>query len=343
MVKKKIGVDDEVVKLFNMMLGVEDADPVLIEPKYESLHHAMSSFVKTWNIFFRSAIYRDIILPEFGGAAEFANFLEASEKFLATALIQPEENKIQLKFEGTIEENLYELGSKYNKAALNKAYRGLKESELLKMINITLSNLKTLLEDDRKKTGAIFSALDLPQALSNSFIKKTDLCTKILGWSSLSFREIYDTLHEREKEFDTLILVSLRLTYVNAAECYKIIMQPDIDIEKFFEAFGSKLDDVKVAIPGCDAAFKTLKKSLGLLKRNFGEYYKKFVTTSQNPGVIFESFLGDVANNNKNNPTVLVQFKKIIGYIKNNLPPHLKENPTVSKLWGVSEELFKNL
>ena len=38
LVKKKIG-DDTILKLFNQMTGVEDADPVLIEKKYYRMEY----------------------------------------------------------------------------------------------------------------------------------------------------------------------------------------------------------------------------------------------------------------------------------------------------------------
>lgn len=343
MKKKVVGGDDAILKLFNTMLGLEDADPVLIEPKYENLFKCLQDIVQTWSIFFNSSVCQNLIIPHMNCGGELEKFIIESEKFLGEHKLIPEENKIQTKFSDSLETDLYELGSKYNKVALNKAYRELKNSDLMKHVTITLSNLKVLLEDDRNRTGAVFSCLDIPQSLSPSFIKKTALDTKILNWSSLDFGYLYSNLCEFEKDFNELVLMALRITYINATECYKILMQPDIDIEKFVDAFSKKLDEVKVVIPGCESAFKTLKKSLGLLKRNFTEYYKKFVTTSNNPGIIFESFLGDVAQKNKNNPAVIVQFKKIIGYIKNNLPSDLKDNPAVSKLWGVSEELFKNM
>jgi hypothetical protein len=325
------------------MLGLEDADPVLIEPKYENLLKCMNNIVQAWSIFFKSSVCQNIIIPHTQCGGELEKFVIESLKFLESQQLAPEENKIQTKFTNSLETDLYELGSKYNKVALNKAYRELKNSDLMKHFTITLNNIKILLEDDRSRTGAIFSCLDVPQSLSASFIKKTALNTKILNWCSLDFGFLYSNLVEYEKDFNDLVLMALRITYVNTCECYKILMQPDIDIEKFVEAFSKKLDEVKGIISGCDSAFKTLKKSLGLLKRNFSDYYKKFMTTSQNPGIIFESFLTDVANKNKNNPAILMQFKKIIGHIKNNLPNDLKENLTVSKLWGISEELFNNM
>lgn len=343
-VKKKIGGDnDEILKLFNTMLGLEDADPVLIEPKYENLLESMTKIVHAWNIFYKSSVCQNIIIPHTQCGVELESFIATSFKFLESQKLAPEENKIQTKFSNSLETDLYELGSKYNKVALNKAYRELKNSDLMKHFTITLNNIKILLEDDRLRTGAIFSCLDVPQSLSASFIKKTALNTKILNWCSLDFGFLYSNLIEYEKEFNDIVLMALRITYINACECYKILMQPDIDIDKFVDAFGKKLDEVKNVIGQCDSAFKVLKKSLGLLKRNFSEYYKKFATTGGNPGVIFENFLSDVASKNKNNPAVLVQFKKIIGYIKNNLPNDLKQNTSVQHLWNISEELFNNM
>ncbi len=340
--KKKVGTDDTIVKLFNTMVGVEDADPILIEPKYENLLFYLNKIISVWDIFYNSSFCQNVLLPNTIFGKEILEFITQSKKLLAENTLQEEKNKIKTDFKESLIEELYELGSKYNKEALNKAYRNIKNSDLIKHINITLNNIKILLEEDKKQSGSVLSCLDMPNNLSNTFITKTTLDTKILSWSGIDFNFMYNNYSKQVQNFDKLVLFSLHITYINSISIYKVLMEPDIDIEKFVAAFSEKLDGVKNVIPGCDAAFKTLKKSLGLLKRNFGEYYKKFVTTSNNPGIILESFLADVSEKNKNNITVLVQFKKIIGYIKNNLPENLKSNETVNKLWNISEELFNN-
>lgn len=339
-VKKKIG-DDTILHLFNQMTGTEDADPILIERKYDNMKFHLGKIVGAWSIFCQSGFAKDMERELDKGLKDIQIFVDESQKLLDKEL-RIETNKIKTVFDNPLIDELYELGSKYNPKELNEAYRELKTSKLLQQIIITLDNIKTLLEDDKTRFNRHFTCLDIPNALDNTFIVKTELDTKILGFSCLDFQFLYKVYENLVPQFDKLILFALRVTYVNALEVYKIFVSPDIDIEKFVKAFGEKMEGIKKVIPGCDKAFKTLNKSLNLLRENFDVYYKKFMTTN-NPSIIFESFLADVQEKNKNDISVMVQFKKIVAYIRKNLPPNMRQNPTVEKLWSISEKLFEKV
>ena len=340
LVKKKIG-DDTILKLFNQMTGVEDADPVLIEKKYDNMRFYMKKIITAWSIFIESK-HAEAIRKEFPkGYEEILEFVKSGREFLSKTL-QEETNKTKTEFTEDLFNDLYDMSSKYNSKELNEAYRELKSSKILQHIIVTLENLKLLLEDDKNRTGVIFGCLDIHTDLRNTFFTKTELDTKILSFSVLDFQFMYKMFDPVDEEFNKLTLYALYITYINSYEIYKIFITPDIDIEKFVKAFGEKLEEIKKVIPNCGEAFKTLSKSLNLLRKNFGVYYKKFMTTN-NPSIIFESFLADVQERNKNNITIMSQFKNIVSYIKKNLPQSVQSNPAVSKLWNLSDKIFDNI
>ncbi len=334
---KKKG-DNTIMKLFNQMTGVEDADPVLIEKKYDNFMYYAKKIVNAWSIFCKSS-FAEKFEKELLGLAEIKNFVAENLEFLKKEL-QPNE-KSKSKFTGNIFDDLIDMTGKYNGAELNKAYRELKNSALIKHVIITLDRIKVLLDEDKKRSGRILSGLDLPSNFNNEFITKAESSTEMLSFSKLNFKYLYDNYPEQVDDFNHLVLTILSITYKNATEIYKIFITPDIDIDKFVTAFGEKLEQIKGVIPDCQKAFKTLLKSLKLLKNNFQEYYKKFMTTD-NPSIIFESFLNDVQEKNKNDITVMLQFKKIVAYIKQNMPSNIRQNQSVKALWEISDKIFKD-
>lgn len=338
-IKNKMGDINAIQELFEQMIGTRDADPIIIEKKYDNIKYHLKKIVESWDIFYKSEFAQKIHTEMGKGIDEIGVFVRESTELLSKDLLI-ETNKIKTEFIHGLQDELYELGSKYNAKDLNEAYREIKTSKLLQQIFVTLENIKSLLENDKQKSGKIFSCLDIPSDLSNSFISKTDLDAKILGFSCFDFNFLYNIYPELVPQFDKLVLITLYITYINALEVYKIFISPDIDVEKFVKTFGENLEGIRKVIPNCDKAFNTLKKSLKLLRKNFESYHKKYMTTG-NPSVIFESFFADVQEKNKNDLSALVQFKKIVEYIKKNMPKDIRNNPAVNKLWFISDQIFE--
>lgn len=332
---KKVG-DNTLVSIFNQMTGTEDADPIIIESKFDNIRKYLSDLLNAWRMFYNSPLTDGPKKDFKKGFKEIYDFLNEGLETMKTNL-KEETSRMKTNFQGSLFEELYEMGTKYNAKELNVEYKKLRKSNTLKHCLITLNNLKSLLDEDKRISGDIFSCLDLENNMSNRFIVKTNLDTKILSFSCLDFKMLYDAYDN----LDMLILTALRITYLTANEIYKIFISPDIDIDKLISAFRDKLKSMKNVIPGCDKAFKCLEKSLKLLKNNFSNYYKKFMVTN-NPGIIFETFLADVAEKNKGDPTIMVQFKKITAFIKKNMPVEVRNNPQVGKLWDISDKLFEN-
>jgi hypothetical protein len=336
-IKKKAGDSSDLMDMFNQMTGVKDADPTIIEGKYEGMIESFGKLVGAWEIFEKSD-FGVILTKDMPKAmVGISDFVKEGRSFLAEMFIKPDENKMKTEFSGNILDDIYEIGTKYKSSEINDVYSRMKKHNMMNYVIITLRNLKSLLDADLHRTGNLLGALDNPNELSNDFIRKANIDTVILSFSVLDFKFLY-TLYD-EKIFDKLVLFALRVTYLTCSRIYKLFTSPDIDIAKFVEAFKEKLGEMKKVINGCDGAFKALKGSLKLLETNFSSYYHDFMVTG-NPGVIFENFIEDVKNKNKNNFPVLVQFKKLVAYIKDKIPKEMLQNPSVQKLWAMSDKLF---
>ena len=99
----------------------------------------------------------------------------------------------------------------------------------------------------------------------------------------------------------------------------------------------SSLDDVKKHIPRCDEAFDKIRESVGLLKGNFGGYYKDYVA-SNNPTIIMENFVLDVSKKTESSPKVTGQFRRIISHYR-KLASQQAQHP---KLRTLFEQVDKN-
>ena len=339
---RKVKGDNGIKDLFNQMTGVTDADPAIISAKYEGMRDTINKFISAWQIFIQAPFVKEELSLEAGAAVEDIKKFVVEGQALLNRNLKIFNEKIQMSFTRPLQDELHDMANKYDSKELNAAYRELKSSTTLKCIMVTFSNLKTLLEEERVRQGAWLNCLDDPNNMSNAFIIKAVNSTKILNFSNMDFKFIYTFFAGKIESFNSLILTVLRISYVSANNLYKIINTPDIDVDKFVDAFSVKLEEIKKVIPDCNKAFDCLKKSLKLLKNKFGDYHQEFVKTD-NPNIIFELFVEDIKKRNENNPTLMVQFKKIVGYIKQHMPKDIQNNPAVQKLYSVGESIFGNV
>lgn len=338
--KKKIGNKD-LNDIFNVMIGNADASPTIIEPKYDSLLNSMKLFMSTFEIFHNSDFCQKLLLDGMNCRQEFTDFLKYKD-FLDLKTLPEEKHKMRTNFSGNLMEDLYELGCKYDPVKLNITYKDLKNSELLDHIFKTLDNIKSLLYEDKQKYGGSYTCLDVPNDLSNRFFIKTNLSTKLFSWSGLDFNFMYTFYSSQENDFNRLVLLVLHKMYLYASNCYETYMEPDIDIDQFVSSFKEQIDAYSKTVNECGEAFGLLKKSLGLLRKNFKEYHKRFMTTKQ-PNIIFDSYICDIASKNKHNRIALAQFRKLIRIIYEKLPPEMKKDTRFDTLFSYSEKFFEEL
>jgi hypothetical protein len=156
----------------------------------------------------------------------------------------------------------------------------------------------------------------------------------------LNFKQIYidDRLTPDDREF---VLVVLHKLYVIGHDVYEAVSAPDIDVNEFVEVIMASIGEVRKHIPRCDAAFDKIGESVDLLRGNFGDYYKDYVA-SNNPTIIMEHFVSDVAKNTKSSATVTGQFRQIIRHYK-KLASQQATTPQLQGLFNQVDNNFQEL
>jgi hypothetical protein len=231
------------------------------------------------------------------------------------------------------------MGLKYDVNELGETYKNLKDSEVVKAIIMTYRQLKEALvaEVERKKIKMeLFETQhDLADKnnLSVHFIRKSiGHVLHLFSFSNLDFKGI-DLSPLVDKKMRNYILFTLYLVYSKCDEVYKLVTSPDVDVAKFSEALVANIDSIRKRIPRCDAAFDKIKESVELLQDNFGGYYKDFIS-SQNPGIIVEHFVLDVAKDSKANTQVTRQFRQIIQFYKKHMAGQIKD-PKLQRIFNL--------
>ena len=156
----------------------------------------------------------------------------------------------------------------------------------------------------------------------------------------VNFKQIYTDSRLSAAE-RTFVLMVLHKMLAISHDMYEAVSTPDIDIDEFISVIMSSIDEVKKRIPRCDQAFDKIVDSVGLLKGNFGGYYKDF-TASGNPTVIMENFVLDVSKTAKGSPSITAQFRKIIAHYR-KLASEQRTNPKLQSLFEQVDANFQAL
>lgn len=350
-VAQKTMKDKQLIELFNQMVGTSAPDPNVVIPKYDKLMELLRGMVNILHDFVRTAppFLRD----------EFPRGIEEIEQFVAKSYEDLKGFTLQERTDNTLSgEQLNQvnanpeimnkvmenLGIKYNVDELGETYKNLKDSELVKSVIMTYRQLKEALaaEVERQKIKA--ELLDTEHDLHDKTKLKAGFIKKSLGdvlhlfsFSSLNFKELYLSSYigaaTAPKSMYNTVLFVLYLIYHRCDQIYKLVSSPDIDVDKFAEALVNNIQTIKKQIPRCDEAFSKIEESVNLLRDNFGGYYKDFIT-SQNPGIIVENFVLDVAKDSKANFKVTQQFKQIIAFYKKRMQGQIKD-PKIKRIFDL--------
>jgi hypothetical protein len=126
-------------------------------------------------------------------------------------------------------------------------------------------------------------------------------------------------------------------------DIYQIITSPDIDISEFSDIIVDSIKQARKMIPRANKAFKKIEESVELLKDNFQNYYKDFITT-KNPTIIIENFILDVSKDNSGEVDIELarQFKKIVMFYQKKSQGKIKD-PRVNQLFEMLNKNFEIL
>lgn len=335
--------DPELIGMFNAMVGTSDPDPNIVIPKYESILENADSIIHILDSFVKSPCYNAF-------KNIFSKGFEEIIEFISKSKIQLNELKLERNDKILSGDDLNELNShpekiqeyitnmelKYKISQLGDTYNKLKNSPVIKEFVMIAKNLKNAVMLEKKRSGSQKHDLEDKDMLLPNFILESDGDFMILfNFTALDFKQMF--LSElMDKTFSKYILFMLHLIYKKVILIVKEITSPDIDVDKFSELLIKNIDEIRKHIPRCDKAFDKIKSSVDLLKTNFGEYYKDFIS-SQNPGIIVENFVVDVASNSTADMATTRQFREIIKFYRNNMSSKIKD-PKIKKIFQMVGE-----
>ena len=337
-VAQKTMKDPELIDMFNKMVGASDPDPSIVIPKYDKIMQNAEEIIRILESFVKSPAAKAFQYDFKKGFQEIYEFVNKSKEELGPLTLEKNDNVLT----GTdlnslnsdpqkMAEFLQNTEFKYKVAKLGETYTSLKNSSVIKEMIMTARNLKNALMLEKTRTGSKTHDLEDKDHLQKGFIVKADGDFLILfNFTSLDFKQMYFCDY-MTAQYSQYILFVLHLIYKKVLNIVKEITSPDIDVDKFSELLVRNIDDIRKHIPRCDKAFDKIKASVGLLKGNFGEYYKDFIS-SQNPGIIVEHFVSDVAQSSKTDVETTRQFRKIIEFYQKNMQSRITD-PKVKKIF----------
>jgi hypothetical protein len=179
--------------------------------------------------------------------------------------------------------------------------------------------------------------------LSDIFIKSSkthDLV--VFPFCNFDIKMIY-THAKIDESVSKYILIFLNMIYKTTYEIYEIITSPDIDISKFSDIIVQSIQQAKKMIPRANRAFKKIEDSVELLKNNFQNYYKDFIST-KNPSIILENFILDCSKENSDDVDLDLarQFKRIVMFYQKKSQGKIKD-PRINQLFEMLNKNFEML
>lgn len=201
-------------------------------------------------------------------------------------------------------------------------YKTFKKSKLLNHIIKTCEDLIKYKDYIQDKTN-----LDETFIISSSGIDFKLLYGWSVNWKQVfTDEDAYSNKNEFEKTKKYLLLTS-NLLLNTSHKVYKIITEPDIDIDNFITTVLGALDILETKIPRCQKAFKKIRESVDVMKNNFGGYYRSFIE-SGNKNIILTDFVQDLIKDNRADLQLVRQFREIMKYLNKayqNAPRKSKE------------------
>ena len=213
-----------------------------------------------------------------------------------------------------------------------KFYKNIKEHKIIKDCIHICKNLiiyKKYIEDNDN--------------LSDVFIKSSKTHDLIIfPFCNFDIKFIY-TIVKVDDSIKKYLLIFMNMLYNTCYDIYQIVTSPDIDISKFSDIIVESIKQARKMIPRANKAFKKIEESVELLKDNFQNYYKDFITT-KNPTIIIENFILDVSKENSGEIDVDLarQFKKIVMFYQKKSQGKIKD-PRINQLFEMLNKNFDML
>lgn len=317
-IKKIIGGND-INSLFEEMMGLKDASPAIILPKFVKSRNLVRHIYKVLMQFSNFVIFQKDFPEIMTGMKEISLFADKMKK--SVYFSETEETEIQYR-------NL-------SKVELNALYKKIKDNTYIKRL-IGLGG----------KLKRYSTYIDDKNNLRDGFIgQEPGLSFNIFDFSTFDLKVLWANkkVYNNNGIVKKYVLNVLHLLWKDCFELYKIITSPDVDMDKFTEVLFVSIEKLKKT-PGlnrCNNAFNRISSSVDLLKNNFDNYYRESVASS-NPNMIIESFIVDVSNQGGSNASLTREFRQIIQFIhKQSVKSGKAKSPQIKKMFSVLNNNFK--
>lgn len=313
---------DQMMNMFNQMLGTERPEYGVIRPKLETLCKTLISIKTLLNKFIQSDIRKGF--PEHSKHFDEMNtFIELLGKTVADYGMPPPPSDMS---------DVNGWKEYMNKTVDN--YLAVKDCQAVKKLIVLCRELKKQKKyiGNREKLSKEF----IVTSVDPDVFMLDPICR-------LPFKDIFigDKI-KKMKNAEQYILLLLCMLFDKTYDIYKTITSPDVDVDKFVDIVTTSIDQVKKQIPRCDAAFNKIKNATSMLKDNFDVYYKDFIT-NQNPTSIMEDFVADVSRTVNGDAKMISQFTKIINFYKSRSQQQMQNNPQLKKVFDVVGNQLKAL
>ena len=324
----------ELNEIFNQLLGeTKILNLDIIYPKYNVLYETYDKSLKVLVLLRNHIVLKYMEKEDQGVEAalkDYDEFIKTFEEFLKNNKNEfdiDDFKKKDVSLEDISTNNIYNLSMVEE---LSDKYKNLKKSEItnvhIEYLTNVLNYKKQLEENDtliwiNSIAGPVFD---------------------ILPFCELNFKTVINYSLEKEDKglFNKFLALILKKELNFCKKIYEVIVTPDINVKQLSELILDNIDNFKKEIPRCDKAFNKIEEALRTLERNFNDYYKDYVVTND-PSIMVQNFLSDIYKNGKDDPTLVVQLRKIIKYFTDKIKTHQNSNSKINSMVDKLNSLFK--
>lgn len=308
--------DVNINTMFEEMMGIKDADPTIILPKFVTVRNTLRSIYKVLNQF-------ATFVPLHNDFPEMKQGLEEIKKFADSV------------FENTMLKHLTdeteETYSNITKETLNELYRKIKDNDYVRRLILLCSKL------EKYKSNFID-----PTKMRENFVnQEPGLEFRIFDFSTLDLKLLWSSskITSNVKKYILQVLASL---HKHTHNLYTTVVSPDVDVQAFTSMLLDAISQLKTQpkLHRCTRAFKRIEQSVELLREKFPEYYRQSVA-SGNPDNFVTGFIVDVSNQGGADMKLTREFRTIIAYMRESAEKSGKiKDPKVKQILEMTQRNF---
>jgi hypothetical protein len=311
-IKMPAGINgQDLSNLFNQMLGASNPSIHISYPRYSRINEIVDKLIKIIDIFNKSKFM--------GAYPSLATYRTEIEVFCSKArethseIFKYDFRKYELNLDA-IPDDL--------KKEFTTDYVEIKKSNFINMFIILC---------DRLSVHARFLK-DLETLDGKFIVNLAGVDFKPFPFTEFNVKEAYtlDGISDLSQRFIVNVLHKL---YKFSHELYREVTSPDINVEDISNIIVSSLDQIRSLpeLSRCDRAFNKIIDAIDLLKSNFNDYYRDFIST-KNSSIMMENFILDVAKSTNADLEIRRQFMTIIKYYRKQAG-NAKHHPSVEMLF----------